>query len=348
MPVCNIPVLARILGQLNAAGIRSATVTLPNTGEHAQTRARNAAPLGFELDLFFSNSSFPGTAAMVRSLMRADDGTLLVIYGDSLLSVDFSRLVTSHRQARKLGGLASILCHQPVDIREVENDGRSLYGVLALGEGQRIARFLEKPYVEEVRPGFELANAAVFIIERELLEDRRFSGASDFSSDVFQPAINDDIAPIFGCDIGSGFRFDIGGLRRLYVANMDVLNRRVAAPVPGREEMPGVWLGNRDLPTSVRITPPVLIGNDVEFDGGAQIGPDVVLGERCHVGAGAMIRHAVVMEDCHLALGTTVEFGILGANCRVGPGVALPHFSAMDASQPTEMRSWAAQMHSRR
>lgn len=341
IPVCNIPILARILQGLDAAGIRSATVTLPNAGKETTERAMSAAPPGFLLDLFFPAGPFPGSAAMVRSLLRPDDGTVLVIYGDSLLSVDFSDLLMFHERARKLGGSASILCHRPLDIRAVEADGCSLYGVMSIAENRRITRFVEKPRVGEIRLGFDLANAAVFIVEQELLKDTRLSGAKDFSYDVFQPAVNAYLTPLFACDIGEGFRYDIGGLRRLYLANMDVLNGRMPAPLPGQEERPGVWTGSTRILKSVRVVPPVLIGDGVEIANGAEIGPDVVLGDRCWIGAGSVIRHSILLEECCLLSGVTMDYCILGSRCKIGPDVALPHFTAMDASGFIGQQLWS-------
>lgn len=339
-PVCNVPLLSRLLTQLQSAGIDKAVVSLPTIGEDTPHVALSAAPPGFNLEVFLPGKSFDGTVPQVRHLLDPGASSVLVIYGDSLLSVDFNEIMTFHNTTRARGGLATVLYHRPADLRLAEKDGRTYHGVMSINEKGRVNRFVEKPVVEEIKPGFDLANAAVFICERALLEQSHFTGAKDFSFDIFQPAVNKEIAPIYACSIGDGFRFDVGGIGRFFDANIKVLRRELRGFIPGKEEGPGFWRGENTNSNSAAITPPVLLGNGVQVGQNVELGPDVVIGDACRIDDGAVIRRAVIMENCRIGTSALIDLCILGPNSKVVNNAALPPYTLMGPYAAIGAEDW--------
>jgi mannose-1-phosphate guanylyltransferase/phosphomannomutase len=338
-PVCNLSLLNRMLTELQSAGIGQATITLPPMGDEIASRAKAAAPRGFDLLVELQIGAFAGTVPAVRRLLNHKDSPVLVIYGDSLLSVDFAALLEFHSGLKMNGAGATILSHRPLDLRLEEAAGRTLYGVMAIDPCHRVIKFVEKPEIAEIVPGFDTANAAVFVCERALFEDNRFSEARDFSYEVFQPAVSENLVPIYACDIGNGFRYDIGSIRRFYAANMDLLSGRLPGRIPGKQSLPGVWVGNGNT-SNGRLEPPVLLGDSLRISAEVRIGPDTIIGDGCIIGAGATIRRSIVMEGCKIGVGAVIDSCILGPHCVIEDNQRLPQHTVIGAYGLLGSASW--------
>ena len=151
-PVCNLSLLNRMLTELQSSGFGQATITLPAMGDEIIYRAKAAAPSGFDLLVECQIGSFLGTVPSVRNLLDRKDSPVLVIYGDSFLSVDFAALLEFHSRLKMNGAGATILSHRPSDLRLEEAAGRTLYGVMAIDPCNRVTKFIEKPEIAEIAP----------------------------------------------------------------------------------------------------------------------------------------------------------------------------------------------------
>jgi mannose-1-phosphate guanylyltransferase/phosphomannomutase len=334
LPVCNVPILARLLVQLEAAGFRRVTVGLSAVADEIWDRAQSLFPPHLEIDRGRSASLAlgrprRGSVGGVRQCLEPGAERILVIYGDSLIQADFAALLEAHAAARRRQGAATVLYHRPADLRIPEKEGRTYHGVLSVNEDGLITRFVEKPKVEEIKPGFDLANAAVFVIERSWLDAKESADARDFSYDFFERALRDNLCPIYGCDIGRGFRHDAGNVDRFLEANLKVLRGLWLAAVPGRQAAPGIWQQDEGPLDGVTLTAPVLLGRGVRLGAGAVVGPDVVIGDGCVVGEGAQIRRSVLLEECVISRACSLEGSVLGGHVRLGNHVHLPAGSAL-------------------
>jgi NDP-sugar pyrophosphorylase family protein len=327
-PVCNSPLLVRLLVQLNAAGIRGAVLALPPMPIEIQDAAKAMAPAGFHLRLFFPDRKTNNKVAIVRSLMKSSTSSVLVIYGDSLLSVDFRALIRFHNRAKKLGGVATILYHRPFDTRVPEKDNRTHHGIMSVSTRGIVTRFIEKPKVSQIGPGFDLANAAVFICERSFLEQPEFRKAQDFSFDIFQPAILRQM-PVHGFDIGAGFRFDVGSISRLYEANIKSIRRELEPPLLSREVNGRIWIGQNSTCKLTQLNPPVLLGNNVTIHNSARIGPDVVIGDGTVINQGVTMCRSLLMKACLVKRDVSLDYCILGDNCIINDALTLPRFTVI-------------------
>src|SRR4051794_24788449 len=92
-----------------------------------------AAP-GFRLSVHFPIAPVNGQVGNVREAVRDFEGPVLVIYGDSFLEVDFSKLIAVHEANRAKGALATLLYHKPLDLRLAESNGKTYHGVMCVDE----------------------------------------------------------------------------------------------------------------------------------------------------------------------------------------------------------------------
>ncbi|HYL26965.1 MAG TPA: NDP-sugar synthase, partial [Candidatus Nitrosotalea sp.] len=67
------------------------------------------------------------------------------------------------------------------------------------------------------------------------------------------------------------------------------------------------------------VIPPVHAGPDVVVDASATIGPNVVLGRGCSIGASAAVRESVLWERVSVGAGAVIEEAILASGVTIGP-----------------------------
>ncbi len=270
-----------------------------------------------------------GSFDAVRQCLDQSSSRVLVVYGDSFLKTDLARLVRHHDQWHlKDRAVATVLYHRPEDRHVPGDDGRTYHGIMSCEKSGQVIRFEEKPLVSDVKPGFDLANAAVFMLERSVFRDSLFRGASDFSRHFFEPAINGGTRVVYGLDIGrGGYRHDLGGLQRFFEGNMNVLSGRWKAPIPGRQIRAGVWCKPGATLDGATLIPPVVIGRCVSLHPGCVVGPMVALGDSCTIGENARLSNSVVMFGTRLARGAEVIDSVVGAHSRIGEGIRIPPHS---------------------
>ncbi len=328
-PIANCTLLRSILLQLHSQGFRSATVALPRSAGGVLDMVLAQSPEGFELTPRVAEKPSRGNADTARQLAGADSSPMLVIYGDSFISADFRSLVEAHTRFREKAGLATILYHRPADLLEPGLDGRTYHGVMSVEPDGRVTRFVEKPKVDEMCPGFDLANAAVFVIERQLLEVRR---AADFSYHIFEPLDKRENC-LYGLSIGGGFRFDVGNLSRYYELNMCCVRKELPLPGSDRQKQPTAGAGQEQ--TRATIHAPILVGNGAVLCDGAVVGPEVVVGSGCVVERGARVTRSVLMDGCHIGKGSELDGCIVGPGTSISPNAKLARLVCMARPEDT-------------
>lgn len=320
--------------------LNSATLVLRSTARPPADLTTTDVPSGFDLRICNAPDSFTGTVGSVRAATRPDATTLLIIYGDSLMAADIKGLLEAHRRCAARGGAATLLYHRPLDLRRAGHDGHTYHGVMSVDPHGRVMRFVEKPLIRDVCQGFDLANAAVFLCERALIEHPEFKGAKDFSFDVFEPASRDNVAALFGHDIGSGFRLDVGSLERLYEVNMAVLDRQYPVPILAREVSSGIWIDQNTECDLAHIRPPVVLGRSVHIGRHSLIGPHVVIGNNAFIGDAVTIAHTLILEGSMVGSEAVVEASIVGPFSRVGRGVRVPSCSVLGPYSVAGSAKW--------
>ena len=139
IPVQGKPLTEHVLDILRSHGVTEAILALCYRADQVSDYFGDGSRFGMSIGYIIEEQP-RGTAGFL-SLLKQKERTLLVLNGDVLSEIDITGLLRYHREMRAShGAVASIA------LTEVEDPSR--FGVAAL-EGERIARFVEKPRPEE-------------------------------------------------------------------------------------------------------------------------------------------------------------------------------------------------------
>jgi glucose-1-phosphate adenylyltransferase len=155
------------------------------------------------------------------SILRENPRHLIVLSGDHVYKMDYSKMLRLHRERGAAATVAAI---------EVPSEEASRFGVLEVDERDRLTRFLEKPH-HLPHGQLVLASMGIYIFDMAVLvpaleADARRSTTHDFGKDILPDLISD--APVFAYRFydenkkGAKYWRDIGTLDAYYEANMDL------------------------------------------------------------------------------------------------------------------------------
>jgi mannose-1-phosphate guanylyltransferase len=173
------------------------------------------------------------------------------------------------------------------------------YGVAALGEGDRITGFVEKPAPENAPSHW--INAGVSVWRREVIERIPADRPSSFEQEVI-PFLVD--RGLYGFRL-SGYWDDAGTPERLLRSQKLLFD----AGRGGKGGLPPGAFGNGPVAVMPGATAT-----------GASFGKYVTLGPGAVVEAGAHVENSVLMDNVHVEKEATVIGSILGPHCRVRAG----------------------------
>jgi len=155
------------------------------------------------------------------SILRENPRQLIVLSGDHVYKMDYSKMLHFHRERHAAATLAAI---------EVPSEEGRRFGVLQVDGDERLTGFLEKP--RNLPAGRQvLASLGIYIFDidvlvRALEEDARRSSTHDFGKDIIPSLISK--APVYAYRFydenkkSAKYWRDIGTLDAYYDANMDL------------------------------------------------------------------------------------------------------------------------------
>ena len=172
MPVGGKPVIQHTIERMRHFGIREIVINLCHLSQMVIDYVGDGSRFG--VTVHYSLEEEPlGTAGGVKEAARYfQDDPFFVWYGDNLSSCDLSALYAFHLARR---GVATIALHR--------HSRPTVASTVDLGPDDRIVRFLEKPKPEEVSSSW--SNAAIYVLQPEVLPVIPEHVASDFGRDVF-------------------------------------------------------------------------------------------------------------------------------------------------------------------
>jgi glucose-1-phosphate adenylyltransferase len=181
---------------------------------------------------FADTSWYQGTADAVRKnlvhFLNHKFEYALILSGDQLYRMDFSRIVTQHASTGADVTVATI----PVTRRDA-----SSLGILQVDEERRIVRFEEKPKEEAVQntlrvprelynsfdirgdEDFFLASMGIYVFNRDVMLQLLDNNFTDFGKHIIPGAIKTHKVYSY---IFQGYWEDIGTIRNFFEANLDL------------------------------------------------------------------------------------------------------------------------------
>ncbi len=243
-----------------------------------------------------------GTAGAVKFAEAMLDERFAVLNGDILTDIDLSSVVSFHEER---GGRATLTL--------VPVEDPSAYGVILTDQEGQVSAFIEKPQGEAPS---NLINAGAYVLEREVLGDIAANRAVSFEREVFPALVGQGLFAVKR----DGYWLDIGTRERYLQATHDILTGAVETAVG-----PGIGPGT-EADAEARLDEPVLTGSFCRIAKGAEVGPDVTLGDRC------TLERAAVVRDSALHDGVTVEDDAVVLDSIVGEGARIAAGSRVEST----------------
>jgi NDP-sugar pyrophosphorylase family protein len=298
VPILNRPVMEHMLRLLRRHGVREVAANLHCHPDKIRGYFGDGSAFGVELT-YNLEQELLGTAGGVgafRDLFAG--GTFVVVSGDGLTDIDLTAFVAAHRAN---GGVATLAVKQVAD--------PSLYGVVVHDDDGRITGFQEKPPAAEALS--DLCSCGIYAFEPQIFAHVPAGLFVDWAKDVFPALLAADVP--FHCWRLETYWNDVGNIEQYRVGNFDALLGRVELDVPGRQLLPGVWVGEgSQIDPGARLEPPILLGAGCLVEAEAELIGPLVVGDGCVIERGAVLEGVINWDGVKAGRNARVAGSILG------------------------------------
>jgi len=226
------------------------------------------------------------------------DEPFLLLNGDILSNVDYARLFAEHR---KNGATATMTLHKV--------DDPTRYGVVELGQKNRIKRFVEKP--ERGRAPSNLINAGVYALSPQIFNYISDKKPISIEREVFPLLVQDN--RLFGYE-SEGLWIDIGEPSDYLKGNKLLLDAELKK---------GSIASSVELEGDVEINNPVVIGEHANIGEKSKIGPHVAIGENADIGKGVSIKNSIIFPGTVISDFSSLKGAIIGEDAIIGKWVKI-------------------------
>ena len=225
----------------------------------------------------------------INFLKDAHEPYVVIASGDGIYKLDYNKVLEDHIAK---GADITIVTK---DLAPHEDD-ISRFGVVKLGDNNRVEDFEEKPIMAET----STVSIGVYVIRRrqliELLEACAAEGRTDFVKDILVRYKN--IKKINAYRLESYWR-NVGSVDSYYRTNMDFLSQEVRDYF--FRQQPGVYTKVEDLPPAKyngeAVASNSLIASGCIINGTVE---NSVLFKKVYVGNNCVIKNSIILNDVHI------------------------------------------------
>ena len=260
---------------------------------------------------------YKGTANAIWQNMefinRYDAKYVLVLSGDHIYKMDYAKMLRFHKQTGADCSIAVI---------DVPIEEASRFGIMSAHDDGTIYKFSEKPK----NPDSTKASMGIYIFTKDKLQkyletdSKDPTSANDFGKNII-PAMLAAGEKMMAYPF-EGYWKDVGTIRSLWEANMDLLGER---PVLSLSDESWRIYSRHGAEAPQFIGEGATVVNS-SVTAGCEIYGTVknsVLGPNVTVEAGAVVEDSVIMNDVTVKAGATVRYAILDANVTIGKKAAV-------------------------
>ncbi len=216
VPLGHRPILDIIISQLALYGIKDIVLTLGYLAELIEAYFNTTNGNHSDVSISYVREKNPtGTAGSISMVPNLDE-TFIVMNGDILTSLDYSKLVDYHKEK---GGILTIGMH----MKHVKID----LGVLETSSEGILTGYVEKP--EKIYP----VSMGIYVYEPEVLNYIEFGKYLDFPSLVLRLLENDEKVVGYPCN---EFWMDIGRQEDYAIAQQEFEKREEFFLPQGKKE----------------------------------------------------------------------------------------------------------------
>jgi NDP-sugar pyrophosphorylase family protein len=316
VPIMNAPFLARTMERLYAAEIRDVILAAGYMPQSIVDYFGDGSRLGMKITYAIEATPL-GTAGALKNVEEYVTGPFFVLNGDILTSLDLRAMREYHHEKGGMGTLHLIRVDDP-----------SPFGCVAHDESGRVTAFVEKPPKGQA-PTNEI-NAGTYLLEREILKLIPPNQNVSVERVTFPEAIAKGMQ--LYAYTTDDYWLDLGRPEQYLAAHRDVLSGAMPLTVE-----PGLSGNGIDaLRGHPGVIAPVHADADVVVDASAKVGPNVVLGKGCSIGAGAVVRESVLWERVSVGSEAFIEEAIvasgvtIGAKAHISRGSVIGHDVAVE------------------
>lgn len=260
---------------------------------------------------------YEGTANAIyqnlQFLNKYDSEHVLILSGDHIYKMDYAKMLLQHENTDADITIAVI---------DVPTDEASRFGIMSYDKNMRIFDFAEKPN----EPKSNHASMGVYMFKKDVLvrmlseDDADPDSEKDFGKNIIPKMLAENMR-VFAYQF-EGYWKDVGTLRSLWEANMDLLG---ADPV--FEVYDGVWKiysGNDAFPPALMLSGGD-VSNSIVTEGDIISGRVVnsVIGTGVTIGKGAVIENSVIFSGSKIGDGTRLSYAIVDENVTIGNNCVL-------------------------
>lgn len=253
---------------------------------------------------------YRGTANAIYQNMefidRYDPEYVLILSGDHIYKMDYSRMLEYHK---KKGADCTIA------VIDVPIEEASRFGIMSVRDDGEIYKFSEKPKV----PDSTKASMGIYIFNKKklfsylLADEGDKESSNDFGKNII-PAMLGAGERMFAYPF-SGYWKDVGTINSLWEANMDLLSGKLSMGEDG-------WrIYSRHNPTAPQyVGENALIENSSITEGCEIYGSVInsVIGSGVKIEKGAFVRDSVVFSEVTISEGALVDHAIVDSSATLG------------------------------
>jgi len=267
-------------------------------------------------------SWYEGTANAIyqnmRFIERYDPEYVIVLGGDHIYKMDYSKMVDYHIENNADCTIAVI---------DVPKEEASRFGIMICDDKNRVTDFVEKPK----EPKSTLASMGIYVfswdkLKKYLIENENDANAKrakgekwskDFGKDIITSMLKDG-QRLFAYEF-EGYWKDVGTLDSLWEANMDLLSPSV--PLDLYDPSWKIYSRNNNMP-------PQYIGKNANIENsmiseGSNIDGTVdfsIIFSGVTIEEGATVNYSILMPGSVIKSGAVVEYAIIGEDCVIESG----------------------------
>jgi NDP-sugar pyrophosphorylase family protein len=336
LPFCGRPLLQYTIEHLAEAGIENAALVFGSMDKSVRERIESLEGRGIMLYPISCSLEYgsAGIIPVVAERLEKEHGIscaeVLVIYGDSLLALDFGAMLAAHRAASRRGCLLTIAFHRPDDLI-VPGRTRTNYGILSLSEDNRVWSFREKPEIAGLASNS--ASAGVFLLSKDVFQRFPLYRPADLAKDVLMNLVCKVESPAFGFDIEPGYRYDIGTVPDYIDKQFLVLDGGLA--LKGFSADSSCLSEGSSLASGhfLAVSGKALVGRECQIGAGCSLRGKNVIGDRVKIGEGTAIENSIILDGSTIGKNARITGAVIGCHCdladqtAIGVGSVIGNFS---------------------
>jgi mannose-1-phosphate guanylyltransferase len=279
VPLANRPLMAYTLALLEKAGVRQVAVNLHHVGGKIEEAIRDGSDYGLEIS-YSPEDPILGTGGGVMRMRSYLEGErFYLLNGDVLCGVDLEDVLRFHTERQAAATMVVGPLPPGATFTPLQMDAEGW--LVELKDARR-------------RPAGETRQVmflGIHVLEPQVFEFLPDEGFSCINNQAYIAMIKRglDVAAYFH----GGFWFDLGTPASYLSANLSLLSGRVRPPQ--LDPLEGAEPGG------------VLLGQNVQIDAGARLGPEVAVGDNCIIGDGARVSRSVIWAGEDIASGVSLD-----------------------------------------